>query len=158
MPRDRGLADDQVDIASVAAGYLRYSASLHTEAGRKRRSDPETDPDRRAFDLVYEILRVGGPADLAWDLVLELVCQSPDDELGNTAAGPLEDLVKRHGEELVDRIEAEAKRDERFKWALGVVWLMESTLPPNVLRRVYHASGHRLKVAEWLDRARKDDA
>lgn len=73
------------------------------------------------------------------------------------AAVVLEDLMKRHGEELVDRIEAEAKRNERFKWALGVVWLMESTLPPNVLRRVYHASGHRLKVLEWLDRPRTDD-
>lgn len=56
-------------------------------------------------------------------------------------AGPLEDVVIRHGVELIDRIEREAERGEHFRSALGGIWLSVDDLPRDVLERVVRASG-----------------
>ena len=40
----------------------------------------------------------------------------------NLAAGPLEDLLVYHGSSYIDRVEAEAMKNERFRSLLGGVW------------------------------------
>jgi hypothetical protein len=121
------------DREAVIAGYMR-----HAEAGAADLTD------FWAWEAVTEFVE-RAPAGDAWGLVVDLVRRAPDEVLGNVAAGPLEDLVRRHGAALVDWIEGEGRRDERFRWALGGVWLTRGDLPPEVEARVVAASGGRLE-------------
>ena len=65
------------------------------------REDPET-----AFDVILCILQANNTS--AIEEVL--------------SAGPLEDLLARHGPAFIDRIEDEASRNPRFRHLLGGVW------------------------------------
>jgi hypothetical protein len=58
-----------------------------------------------------------------WSLILEMIRRAPDDDcLGFVAAGPLEDLLSEHGEQLIDRVEQLAGQDEPFARTLTNVW------------------------------------
>jgi len=77
------------------------------------------------------------PLDL-FPIVLEMVRQAPDDDgLAFVAAGPLEELLKFHGESILPMVEAVALTDARFRRALSGVW--QSTIPPVVWVRVQAA-------------------
>jgi hypothetical protein len=100
------------------------------------------------WDAVNDFVHTA-PAEDAWDLVVTLTRRAPDEILGNVAAGPLEDVVRLHGAALVDWIEGEARRDERFRWALGCVWLSRGVLPREVEDRIVRASeGHLLVLGD----------
>jgi len=47
--------------------------------------------------------------------------------LGTLAAGPLEDLLSKHGENFIDRVEIEAKSNPKFARLLGGVWRYQMT-------------------------------
>jgi hypothetical protein len=66
---------------------------------------------------------------------------APNDRLDVYAAGVLESLVRGQGTALVAEIESAAAGDERFRWALGRIWLTEGDLPPDVMGRIVQASG-----------------
>jgi hypothetical protein len=68
-----------------------------------------------------------------------LATDQSDVVVENLAAGPLEDLLVRHGEEFIDRIEVEATKNPAFKLLLGGVW--ENTMDPTVWARVQRAAG-----------------
>lgn len=59
----------------------------------------------------------------AWDVILTILKtdQSPI-IMADLSAGPLEDLLVRHGEQFIDTIEAEVKKNEKFAKLLGGVW------------------------------------
>ena len=59
--------------------------------------------------------------------------------LGMAAAGPLDNLLDQHGPGFIERIEAEARVDARFKWTLGGVW--HSGMTDDVRARVKDAAG-----------------
>jgi hypothetical protein len=59
--------------------------------------------------------------------------------LGLLAAGLLEDLVCTEQEEVIGWVEAEARRNERFRWLLGGVWY--SRVTPEIARRIDAAKG-----------------
>jgi hypothetical protein len=123
-------------IDAVVDGYIRYSETL-------RRGDPDADANARdaaAYDALEAAIR-GAPAAVAWELVVTLLRRAPDAELDFHAAGPLENLVVHRAAELIGEIEAEAARDERFRWALGCIWLSRDEIPDDVLQRVVRASG-----------------
>jgi len=105
--------------------------------------DPH-DPDQAAYDALEEAVSHAPPA-VAWELVLTLLRSGPDEELGNFAAGPLEDVVRTRAPALIDLIEAEAERDPRFRWALGCIWLYRGDMPDDILARVVRASGGAIK-------------
>ena len=46
------------------------------------------------------------------------------------------------GTEVVDLVEAEAARDDRFTWALGRIWIVARGLPPDVVERIVIAGGN----------------
>ncbi|HEX8848274.1 MAG TPA: hypothetical protein VF761_01950 [Gemmatimonadaceae bacterium] len=137
-------AFSDAEISALAAGYLRYVVALRGD-DPDAVSSPETNPDEWAYKTVETMIRKGAAAE-AWPVVLELLRQTPDAELGNSAAGPLEALVLRHGEALVEAIEAEAAQDERFRWALGCIWLFASDLKAPIRDRIVRASGGAIKV------------
>jgi hypothetical protein len=61
------------------------------------------------------------------DALLQFVLAVTDKEppasvLAVLAAGPLEELIAYSGQEFIDRIEVEARRNPRFRYLLGGVW------------------------------------
>jgi hypothetical protein len=117
------------DPEAAIAGYI-----LHAERG------PNDEEYFWAWEAVTDYLRTASASE-GWGLVLSLLHRTPDHVLGSVAAGPLEDLVLTHGTELVEQLEREALRDERFKWALGGIWMRHGDLPPEVEDRIVAASG-----------------
>lgn len=129
------LRDTQdLDRDAVIAGYIR-----HAVAG------PNDNTDFWACDALNRSIIVA-QAEEAWDLVVSLLRRAPDEILGNIAAGPLEDLVRQHGVVLVDWIEGEARRDSRFRFALGGIWLRRGQLPAAIEARIVAASGGRISL------------
>jgi hypothetical protein len=66
-----------------------------------------------------EHLGEGDPHE-AWSLLGVLVDLADSDELlADIGAGPLEDVLRAHGAELIDEIERKAAADPRFRRALA---------------------------------------
>jgi hypothetical protein len=69
-------------------------------------------------------------------LTVDLVAASPDDQvLAAVAAGPLEDLLGRWADLLIDRVEVQARRDAKFRRCLTGVW-GSSTIPAATRERI----------------------
>lgn len=62
-------------------------------------------------------------ADEAWEIILA-IHQRPlsNKAIAMLAAGPLENLLSRHGELFIERIEELARLDPKFNHLLGGVW------------------------------------
>jgi hypothetical protein len=62
--------------------------------------------------------------------------------LGGT---PMAWNTRLRGTEVVDLIEAEGARDDRFTWALGKMCIVAKGLPPDVVERIVIASGNAIR-------------
>lgn len=63
---------------------------------------------------------------LAWSITIELIDRADDeDEIGAIAAGPLEDLVRKHADAIWADLSQRAHTDRRFLDALRGVWIFE---------------------------------
>jgi hypothetical protein len=139
----------------IAAGYVTYVEKL---ASGGQADDLDARDGEREFAEVKQRIHEG-PSHVAWELVLEVLRRVPDERLEVYAAGPLEDLVRRWGVDLVGDIEREASRDERFRWALGCIWLLVGDLPSTELERIVHASGGQITpvndhgISKFIERA-----
>ncbi len=70
-----------------------------------------------------------------WEIILGILARGPsDEEIGMLAAGPLEDLLARHGRYVIERVEREASRNPAFASLLGGVWQL--TIPDDIWARV----------------------
>ena len=83
--------------------------------------------------------------DEAWAMALELLAVKPDPRWAPTiGAFIIEDLLHDHGDAFIDRIEAEARRNEQLKRALPTTrWMV----PDRLMDRVRLAAG-----PYWKDR------
>lgn len=147
-----------MDTIDTRIGPLPSHAIVQAYRGFQKRlaaggpaSPPDRDSPEEAGHDAFEDAIWNGPVQTAWQLVLELLRTAPDDDLGFYAAGPLEELVRLRGAEVIDEIEAEARRDPGFRWALGCIWLSHGELPDDVLARVVRASGDEIKPLPPLD-------
>lgn len=74
-----------------------------------------------AWEKVEELVQTD--PEVGWSIVLRLVEEAPDDSvLGSVAAGPLEDLVGKYGNTILERVEEQARRDPKFRRCLTGVW------------------------------------
>ncbi len=74
-----------------------------------------------AYTRVSEISRTNPDGTLAF--ILEVLQREPLPRvLGNLAAGPLEDLLVYQGPAVIEKVEALATRDNRFRQLLAGVW------------------------------------
>ena len=112
---------------ALVAAWIRYTVEKRPE-------------DFWAWDSASSISS-GSDTEAAWNLVVALVRNAPDEALGSIGAGPLENLLNVHGAVLVDWIVGEAQRDHRFREALGGAWLARGTLPSVIENRIVQASG-----------------
>ena len=97
------------------------------------------------YDLVED-----DPA-LAWGTMKTVVSRYSEDDLflengseaqrvvGNMAAGPLEDLLDKHGSRFIEIVEEQARLDRRMAWMLSGVW--QSSMPDGIWTRVQRAAG-----------------
>ena len=112
------------DVAmDVAEGWIdRYEA-----IGAHGEESPQAQRSFAAYEAFSKL--VGEDPESAWRAVL-FVVEKTDSEfvLENLAAGPLETLIGRYGDQFIDRIESRAAVDEKFRWLLGGVW--EGTMSP----------------------------
>ena len=133
-PADQSTAEQ---VASDWVAYARYSPN-----------DAPEDVFVRGWAM-YDLVE-DDPA-LAWDAIKVVVSRYTDDDMfsearteaqrvvGNMAAGPLEDLLDKHGPQFIDMVEAEARQDCRMVWTLGCVW--KSSMPDDIWARVQRAAG-----------------
>ena len=95
-------------LTSLVEGYFDYYS---------RRNSAEFTK----WDAVTDIVMLGGAA--AIELVLALVEGAPGPEaLAYVAAGPLEDLLCKHGPFVWKLLAVEARTRPRLRTALGQVW------------------------------------
>ena len=102
-----------------------------TRAERQRWSLGEPSAVSEGYEAARERIDQGGPK--ALEFVMALLSSSPDaDESGEAqvGAGPLEDLVTEHGDELSQQIEELARHCPPFRRALATVSLENGTLSP----------------------------
>jgi hypothetical protein len=91
--------------------YLNYA----------RAARPVSDEHLEVSEAVDSLL-TDDPERL-WRILCESLAQAESDAvLARIAAGALEDLIVKRGPEFIDRIEAQAEQDSRFRRALVGVW------------------------------------
>jgi hypothetical protein len=57
-----------------------------------------------------------------WQFILAAVTHASNDELGHIAAGPIEHLLGKHGEQYIEKVEQRAEADPKFARMLAGVW------------------------------------
>jgi len=68
--------------------------------------------------------------DEAWEITRAAIEKAiSNEELAYVAAGPLENLLHMHGPAVIDRVEQEAAKSEKFALALSGVWGLEAGTP-----------------------------
>jgi hypothetical protein len=136
-PGDRWRLDNRAEMTpeeldDFAARYFHDWAVLRS-GSRDERVALEQERERPS-DILIGLMDDPTTLDEAWAIVVDLVDQAPDDEaLAFVAAGPLEELIRRHSQQCGDQILDQARRDRRFRQALGGVWGWEDVAEP--LRR-----------------------
>jgi uncharacterized protein DUF6869 len=113
-------------LTELVDAYLRYA--------REKREEGFWAWDELTKLVLHE-------PETAWEVVTMLVERANDPaELAYVAAGPLEDLIHRHGARLVDRMEVQSRRSAQFRRALGAVWGW-SSLPSELRARFARLPG-----------------
>jgi hypothetical protein len=92
-----------------ATKYLRHCVSRLGE-------------DFCAFEEMDRLVREN--PQVAWAVTKLAVEQAPTDKvLAYIAAGPLEDLLKRNGPEIIDELERLARTEDHMRFAVCCVWI-----------------------------------
>lgn len=116
------------DLATLAEGWLSYWLA------------PENSPTRVSFswavDREYELVRE--EPEVALLLILEILRRNWSPQILEVlSAGPLEDVLAKHGERIIGTVEKEAKTNPSFARLLGGVW--QNEIPNDVWARVQAA-------------------
>jgi hypothetical protein len=100
------------ELNNLADNWIRYRHAS--------RNSPEAEATAWATDL-YD-LEYDDPETL-WLLILNIHGKDQSPRVQEVlSAGPVENLLDKHGERFIDRIEAEARKDPKFAKLLGGVW------------------------------------
>jgi len=102
----------------------------------------------KAFFWAYDALAdlIDQRPTLAWTVIEELVHRVPAGSAFDlAAAGPLEDLVALHGQEVINFIEQRADEDETLREALARVWLSPRDLDPTTRLRFWDLGVQRIR-------------
>ncbi len=111
------MAKSIEDIDAWARAYVE----VQQEPKRLTSEHPLWWAVRGFMDLILE--RGETEPDDCWRAILRVLeLEPPDKVISILAAGPLEDLIGRHGPQFIDRIETESRRNPKFRHLLGGVW------------------------------------
>jgi len=111
------LTDSQ--MLELIQGYIsRYSHQVNVTEDNVFE---KADTNFWAYEQLDELVKFA--PELAFEVILALLSQTEnEDVLENLAAGPLEDLIRIHGKNFIQRIEVEASENSKFKDLLSGVW------------------------------------
>jgi hypothetical protein len=88
--------------------------------------------EQTMFDAVHDAPEV------AWAAILQILDRElTEEQISILAAGPLGDLLAKHGSKFIERIECEAKKNPHFNYLLGGV--RKSEIANDVWERVQNA-------------------
>lgn len=91
--------------------------------------------DKNAWAVSQLIDLMLDEPDAAWSTILAILkADSSGWMLEMLSAGPLEDLLAKHGSAFIDRIEQQAWKDSKFRLLLGGVW--KGSMPEHVWVRI----------------------
>ena len=123
-------------FGDLVGGWWEYQRLLHgTREERHALEFGHPAPVCASWNEVHTRINGGGIG--ALELVAALVGEAHDDAgLMLVGAGPLEDLVHKHGSVLAGEIERLANQDPSFERALGGVWLAHGVLTPIAEQRL----------------------
>lgn len=109
------------EIAELADAYLRHYRRSRAEAAAGRKLDAD-DPDVAAFDRVLDFVLTDDVQAL-WEVNIELIrkCESID-ELSYVAAGPVEDMLVRLGDDETGAVLSRASEDPRWNYAIAATY------------------------------------
>lgn len=101
------------ELIKLAEGWIAYWNA------------PENSQEREALSWVgdkeYDLMQ-DEPGQI-WLLILEVLKRNRSDRIQEVlSAGPLEDLLAKHGEAMIDKVETEARSNPVFAQLLGGVW------------------------------------
>jgi hypothetical protein len=111
---------DPVDLSCLVTEYLEHCRG-----------------DYRLKDASVAIVAMTfmSPPEDQWRMLLEAVRQAQDEkDLRHIAAGPIEGLLGRHGQEYIGRVESQVAADPRF--AEAVLYVRTYTMTKGVWARV----------------------
>ena len=101
---------DQPDLGLLADNRIAY---WHGDSAKRIELSEATD----LYDLTYE------EPEKLWLLILEIHHRDQSVTIQEVlSAGPVEDLLAKHGDTFIERVEAEARQDPQFARLLGGVW------------------------------------
>lgn len=119
--------------AELIARYL-----MHATTTTRDGTDAECfDANEELNELVTE------EPERAWPLICEIIRRislKDEDILAYVAAGPLEDLLVRHPQAFIERIETLAQNDAHFRRAVSGVWGW-TRIPADIRERIERLLG-----------------
>jgi hypothetical protein len=134
----------EIDISKLAGRWIQLHSAQH---GMERESNEVGDP-LEVLDVVYDL--AGKHPEEAWTLILEISKRiDAENVLNLLASGPVEDLLQYHGEKLIERVEAEARANPRFKYLLGGI--CQRDMSKELWERVLLAAGWRWENDKWVE-------
>jgi hypothetical protein len=114
------------DVSNDASHTPQEIAEAWIRVMKADDGSPEEADNDWAFSIVYDM--IDDDPEHGWPMILEILRR--DDGvaiLEVLSAGPLEDLLAKHGPAFIDRVEAEARRNPVFARLLGGVWKNQMT-------------------------------
>jgi len=111
----------QDELSSLAEAFIEHFSRPYVwdkdmVLMARDRSRTEWAP-KKAGDLISD------DPDALWALMLEVLRRDPPaDVIAVLAAGPLEQYLVEHGDNVIARVEAQASKDAKFRALLGGVW------------------------------------
>jgi hypothetical protein len=123
----------EIDVTSISADDIDLLADAWLECWQLPLSSPEREKLQWIMTLEYDLLEES--PEFLWLLILAIHGKNQSPKMQAVlAAGPLEDLLGRHGADFIERVETQARVDPAFAKLLGGVW--KSTIPEEVWLRV----------------------
>jgi hypothetical protein len=102
------------EAAAIANRWIAFFTTPEVERSEQQRND----------DSWWEIPKE--QPELCYAIILAALDAMPTDPANaafqSLAAGPLEDLLGKHGPTVIERVETEARRNPAFNLLLGGVW------------------------------------
>lgn len=115
------------ELLALADAWIAY----HLAA----KGSPEREATAWATDL-YE-LEYEEPEAL-WQLILTIHSKDQSPRIQEVlSAGPVEDLLAKHGDRFIQRVEVQAQQDPKFAKLLGGVW--QNTMTDAIWQRLQRA-------------------
>lgn len=104
----------------LVAEWIEFQSIPLKDRSRECRKQYEVE-GCRALDVLDSAGR--DDPELAWELILRIHRAEHNENVTiMLAAGALEDLLAAHGENFIERVETEARKDQKFNFLLGGVW------------------------------------